>query len=67
MYYQAIIYSDAVKKNMIIADSLEILKRKCEPWINDEKITSIHVMKAEDIGYFKLPKEFEEILKEKMM
>lgn len=42
-------------------------KSKCEPWINDEKITSIKVMKVEDVGYFKLSKEFEEILKDQML
>lgn len=67
MYYQAVIYRDAVIRNTIIANSLEVLKSKCEPWINDEKITSIHVMKVEDVGYFKLPKDLEEILKDKML
>lgn len=67
MYYQAVIYRDAVIKNTIIANSLEVLKSKCEPWINNEKFTSIHVMKCEDVGYFKLPEEYEEILKEKML
>lgn len=67
MYYQAVIYRDAVRRNTIIANSLEVLKSKCEPWINDEKITSIEVMKFEDIGYFKLPKYFEEDLKDKML
>ena len=67
MCYQAVIYRDAVIRNTIIANSLEVLKNKCEPWINDEKITSIKVMKVEDVGYFKLSKEFEEILKDKML
>lgn len=67
MYYQAVIYRDAVIRDTIIANSLEVLKSKCEPWINDEKITSIEVMKCEDVGYFKLPKDFEEILKDKML
>lgn len=67
MYYQAVIYRDAVRRNTIIANSLEVLKSKCEPWINDEKITSIEVMKCEDIGYFKLTKYFEEDLKDKML
>ena len=67
MYYQAVIYRDAVRRNTFIANSLEVLKSKCEPWINDEKITSIEVMKCEDIGYFKLPKYFEEDLKDKML
>ena len=48
-------------------NQLTILKSKCEPWINDEKITSIKVMKVEDVGYFKLSKEFEEILKDQML
>ena len=65
MYYQAVIYRDAVRRNTIIANSLEVLKSKCEPWINDEKITSIEVMKCEDIGYFKT--YFEEDLKDKML
>ena len=64
MCYQAVIYRDAVIRNTIIANSLEVLKSKCEPWINDEKITSI---KVEDVGYFKLSKEFEEILKDQML
>ena len=63
MCYQAVIYRDAVIRNTIIANSLEVLKSKCEPWINDEKITSI----KEDVGYFKLSKEFEEILKDQML
>ena len=63
MCYQAVIYRDAVIRNTIIANSLEVLKSKCEPWNNDVKITSIKVMKVEDVGYFKLSKEFEEILK----
>ena len=67
MCYQAVIYRDAVIRKTIIANSLEVLKRKCEPWINDEKITSIKVMKVEYVGYFKLTKEFEEILKDKML
>ena len=37
MYYQAVIYRGAVRRNTIIANSLEVLKSKCEPWINDEK------------------------------
>ena len=67
MCYQAVIYRDAVIINTIIANSLEVLKSKCEHWINDEKITSIKVMKVEDVGYFKLSKEFEEILKDQML
>ncbi len=67
MYYQAVIYRDAVIRDTIIANSLEVLKSKCEPWINDEKITRIKVMKVEDVGYFKLPKDFEKILKDKML
>ena len=67
MCYQAVIYRDAVIRNTIIANSLEVLKSKWEPWSNDEKITSIKVMKVEDVGYFKLSKEFEEILKDKML
>ena len=67
MYYQAVIYRDAVIRNTIIANSLEVLKSKCEPLINDEKITSIKVVKCEDVGYFKLPKDFEKILKDKML
>ena len=56
MYYQAVIYRGAVRRNTIIANSLEVLKSKCEPWINDEKNTSIEV-----------PKYFEEDLKDKML
>ena len=67
MCYQAVIYRDAVIINTIIANSLEVLKSKSEPWINHEKITSIKVMKVEDVGYFKLSKEFEEILKDQML
>lgn len=67
MYYQVVIYRNAVIRNTIIANSLEFLKSKCEPWINDEITTSIEVVKCEEIGYFKVPKYFEKDLKDEML
>ena len=47
---------------------MEAKKIKSEDIVKiiDEK-SSIKVMKVEDVGYFKLSKEFEEILKDKML
>lgn len=67
MYYQAVIYRDAVIRNIIRANSLEVLKSKCKPWISDEKNTNIVVSRVEDIGYFKVPKQFEKCLKDEML
>lgn len=67
MYYRAEVYKDSVVKNSFIANSVEVLKSKAEPYIKDDKVTRIVVSKVEDIGYFKLPSEFEKYLKCKIL
>lgn len=67
MSYQAQIYAGAILKNTIFAGSLEVLKDKCRVSIENENITSIEVLKSETLGYFKLPKEFEEIIEKEYL
>jgi len=67
MYYRAEIYVDSVVKNSFIANSIEVLKIKAEPYIKDEKVTQIIVSKVEDIGFLKVPKELEKYLKTEMV
>ena len=67
MYYQAKIYIDAVPINTIVANSIEILKIKCEPFIKDEKITTIEVSEVNDLGFFKLPKEIEKVIEKELI
>lgn len=67
MYYRAEVYKDSVVKNSFIANSVEVLKSKAEPYIKDDKVTRIVVSKVEDIGYFKLPSELEKYLKCKIL
>ena len=62
MYFQAKIYIDAVPINTIVANSVDVLKIKCEPFIKDKKITTIEVSEVNDLGYFKLPKEIEKVI-----
>lgn len=63
MYYRADIYKDAVVKNSFIANSIEVLKIKAEPYIKDDKVTQIVVTEVKNIGFFKVPSELEEYLK----
>lgn len=67
MYYQAKIYIDAVPINTIVANSIEILKIKCEPFIKDKKITTIEVSEVNDLGFFKLPKEIEKVIEKELI
>lgn len=63
MYYRADVYIDAVRKNSFIANSIEVLKVKAQPYIENEKVTQIVVSEVRDIGFFKVPSELEEYLK----
>lgn len=63
MYYRADVYIDAVRKNSFIANSIEVLKVKAQPYIENEKVTQIVVSEVKDIGFFKVPPELEEYLK----
>lgn len=67
MYYRADVYRDSVIRNSFIANSIEVLKIKSEPFIKDEKITQIIVSEVNEIGFFKLPKEIEEIIEEEFL
>lgn len=67
MYYRADVYKDAVIKNSFIANSIEVLKSKAEPYIKDDKTTQIVVSEVKDIGFFKVPTELEEYLKCKIL
>lgn len=67
MYYRADVYIDSVLRNSFIANSVEVLKVKAEPFIKDEKITQIIVSEVNEIGFFKLPKEIEEIIAEEFL
>ena len=67
MYYRADGYRDSVIRNSFIANSIEVLKIKAEPFIKDEKITQIIVSEVNEIGFFKLPKEIEEIIEEEFL
>ena len=60
MYYRADVYKDAVVKNSFIANSVDVLKSKAEPYIKDDKVTQIVVSEVKDIGFFKVPSELEE-------
>ena len=67
MYYRADVYRDSVIRNSFIANSIEVLKIKAEPFIKDDKITQIIVSEVNEIGFFKLPKEIEEIIEEEFL
>lgn len=67
MYYRADIYKDAVIKNSFIANSIDVLKSKAQPYIENDNVTQIVVSEVKDIGFFKLPSEFEKLLKNKML
>ena len=63
MYYRAEVYKDSVVTNRFIANSVEVLKCKAEPYIKDDKVTQIVVSEVKDIGFFKVPSELEEYLR----
>ena len=63
MYYRAEVYKDSVVTNRFIANSVEVLKCKAEPYIKDDKVTQIVVSEVKDIGFFKVPSVLEEYLK----
>lgn len=67
MHYEAVLYNDSVVRNRIMANSIDVLKSKCEPWIEKENITMIEVVEVKNIGFFKVPEVFEEALKNDML
>lgn len=67
MYYRADVYIDSVLRNSFIANSVEVLKVKAQPFIENEKITLIEVSQVKDIGFFKVPKEFQKDLAEEIL
>ena len=67
MYYRADVYIDAVRKNSFIANSVEVLKVKAEPFIKDEKITQIIVSEVNEIGFFKIPPEIEKFIGKELL
>ena len=67
MYYRAEIYIDSVVKNRFIANSIEMLKFKARPYIDDKRVTQIVVSEVKDIGFFKVPKELEKYLVEEIL
>lgn len=67
MYYRADVYIDSVIINSFIANSIEVLKNKAEPFIKDEKITEIIVSQVNEIGFFKLPKEIKKVIDKKFL
>ena len=62
MYYRADVYIDSVLRRNFIAGSVEVLKVKAQPYIENEKVTQIVVSEVKDIGFFKVPSELEEYL-----
>lgn len=67
MYYRAEVYVDSIVKNRFIANSIDVLKSKAEPYIKDERVTKIVVSEVKDIGFFKVPKELKEYLVEEIL
>lgn len=67
MYYRADVYIDSVLRNSFIANSVEVLKVKAQPFIENEKVTHIEVSKVEDIVFFKLPVEIEKIIEKELL
>lgn len=67
MYYRADVYIDAVRKNSFIANSIEVLKVKAQPYIENEKVTQIVVSEVNEIGFFKLPKEIEKFIEKELL
>lgn len=67
MYYRADVYIDSVLRNSFIANSVEVLKVKAQPFIENEKVTHIEVSQVEDVGFFKLPAEIEKIIEKELL
>lgn len=67
MYYRADVYRDSIISNSFIAGSINVLKSKSEPYIKDDKVTQIVVSEVNEIGFFKMPKEFENIIEKELM
>ena len=67
MYYRADVYKDAVVKNSFIANSVDVLKSKAEPYISNDNVDKIIVRKVEEIGYFKVQECFRDMLNEWML
>ena len=67
MYYRADVYIDSVRRTSFIAGSVEVLKVKAQPHIENEKVTQIVVSKVEDIGFLKLPAEIEKFIEKELM
>ncbi len=67
MYYRADVCIGSVIINSFIANSVEVLKTKAEPFIKDEKITQITVSEVNEIGFFKLPKEIEPLIEKELL
>lgn len=65
--YQANIYEDSVIIKRIVANGIDTLKTKCRHYILAQNITTIEVLKLEDVGYLKLPKEIENIIEKDLM
>ena len=62
MYYRADVYIDSVLRTSFIAGGIEVLKVKAQRFIENEKVTQIVVSEVKNVGFFKLPKEIEELL-----
>lgn len=67
MYYRADVYEGTVIRCSFIANSIDVLKSKAEPFMNNDKVTQITVSEVKDIGFFKVPTELEEYLKCEML
>ena len=67
MYYEAEVYSDNKVRNRFIANTIEVLKVKSEPYISDNNVDKIIIRKVEEIGYFKVQECFREMLGEYML
>lgn len=67
MYYRADVYIDSNLRNSFIAGSVEVLKVKAQPYIENEKVTHIEVSKVEDIGFFKIPAEIEKFIENELL
>jgi hypothetical protein len=51
--YEARITYVSGRKHTVEASTLEMLKTKCEPFINDNEILLIWVCKIESVGFYK--------------
>lgn len=67
MYYKADIYTGSKKTTTLIDTNMESLKSQCEPYINNNDITQIIVSEVKEIGFFKIPKELEILLKKNLI